>query len=502
MNMSPAVIIWWKEVRSILPVWAGTLLAVWLPTLFDVNPGWTSLHSIQSFAYLIGSLVLAATVYAREFQDRTMIWQLLQPVSRMSVLLRKGSLLLVALMTLGVSYFYVQDPVRVSRNEGHLFVGIFMLLALVSVCFWGLLLRNFLGATVVSLAAPVVLFILFTPVLDPLESQIRLILSETLKPYAPGLLICGLLTLYLAATGFGALFLWRRLQLPGDAVTVSQVDVKTISRFTGDAAYLKRTWWWTLIRKEVALLRFVFWVGGALVAGSGAYVVADRLLDHLIQSAIHAAGPGQMLYNSGPVRWQNYLFALRQVLFPLYLALVPALCGALAFCEETHFGNRAWQLCQPAHRTGQWLIKLGVAAGLSAVFGLALPLVVCLVAAPTDASVLGREVLVRTLTLNVLLFSLSVWCASASRSTVMALVKTFLLVFVMFLANQNGLDQNHGFPSARFDWRLLAWPLSLIALAYTRPNFSRLEVPVLRWVLQIGGMALLTFGFACGVALW
>lgn len=498
MNLSPARIIWWKEIRGILPVWVGVLAAMWLPALLDFNPDWTSLEAIHVFTFLIGSAVLAAVMYAREFQDRTMIWQLLQPVSRMSVLWRKGALLLVVLLTLGSSLFYLHEPHDMGQfKEQILGVGILVLLALVSVCLWGLLLRNILAASVWAMFAPVVLFIICIPLLDQLVDfwQSQLPADAALMRLVPGLVLSGFFGLYTLATGTGALILWRRMQLPGDAATVSQVDVQTISRFTGDAAYRKRAWWWALIRKEVALLRFVFWVGLAFVVGSGTYMIAERLVDRLADgSSNHIDGSMDW--------WHDNLLTWGRVLFSCHLALVPALCGALAFCEETHYGNRAWQLCQPAHRTGQWLIKLGVAVGLSAVFGLVLPLAVYLVAVPADASVLGREIIVQTLTLHLLLFALSAWCASASRSSAMALMKTFLLVFGLFLVNQSGVDGHRLFAGSSFDWRLLAWPLSLIALAYTWPNFRRLEVPASRWVLQLGATAVLMFGFAWGVALW
>jgi hypothetical protein len=493
MNLSPTVIIWWKEIRGILPVWVGVLVAMWLPSLLEFRPLGLGKHSVLFFTYFIGSMLLAAMAYAREFHDRTMMWQLLQPVSRMSLLWRKGALLLVVLVSCGVSYMYLLSFELSFRVGTFVTVGMVIVLSLISVFFWSVLLRSVLAATVVSLIVPVaILYVLIIPLISLLAGDGPRLARPPIPVYV---LTVAIFILYAAATGWAAIKLWRRMQLPGDSATVSQLDVKTTSRFTGDTSYRERAWWWALVRKEVALLRFIFWVGVVFVVGGGAYVIAERLLDHI------AAGSG--VQSTGSLFWwRNNLLASAIVLFSCYLALVPALCGALAFCEETHHGTRAWQLCQPAHRTGQWLIKLGVAAGLSAVFGLVLPLVVYLVAVPASSVNLSQEMLMQTVTLNVLLFSLSVWCASASRSTVMALMKSFLLVFGLFLVSQEVLGHYPLFAYSAFDWRLLAWPLSAIALAFTWPNFGRLEVPALRWVLQIGGMALLTFGFACGVALW
>jgi hypothetical protein len=493
MNMSPAMIIWWKEIRGILPVWVGVLAAMWVPSLLEFRPLGMAKHGMLALAYFIGSMLLAAMVYAREFHDRTMLWQLLQPVSRMSLLWRKGALLLVVLVSCGVSYIYLLSFDLSFRVGTFVTVGMVIVLSLISVFFWSVLLRSVLAATVVSLIVPVALvYLVVMPLFSLLASKWPWLVQRPVPVYV---LTFSMFPLYAAATGWAAIKLWRRMQLPGDSATVSQLDVKTVSRFTGDAIYLKRAWWWALIRKEVALLRFIFWVGMVSIVGGSAYVIAERLLDHVV-----AGSGGQS--TSSLFWWRNNLLASGIGLFSCHLALVPALCGALAFCEETHHGTRAWQLCQPAHRLGQWLIKLGVAAGLNAVFGLALPLVVYLVAVPANSANLSREVLLQTVTLNVLLFSLSVWCASASLSTVMALMKTFLLVFGLFLVSQEVLGHYPLFAYSTFDWRLLAWPVSLIALAFTWPNFGRLEVPALRWVLQIGGMVLLTFGFACGVALW
>jgi hypothetical protein len=493
MNMSPAMIIWWKEIRGILPVWVGVLAAMWLPSLLEFRPLGMAKHGMLALAYFIGSMLLAAMVYAREFHDRTMLWQLLQPVSRMSLLWRKGALLLVVLVSCGVSYIYLLSFDLSFRVEVFVGVGLVIVLSLITVFFWSILLRSVLATAVVSLIVPVaILYVLIIPLISLLVGDGPRLARPPIPAYA---LTLAMFALYAAATGWAAIKLWRQMQLPGDSATVSQLDVETISRFTGDTSFRERAWWWALVRKEAALLRFIFWVGVVFMVGSGAYVIAERLLDHIVAGS-GGQGTGSLFW------WRNNLLASGIVLFSCHLALVPALCGALAFCEETHHGTRAWQLCQPAHRLGQWLIKLGVAAGLSAVFGLVLPLVVYLVAVPANSANLSREVLVQAVTLNVLLFSLSVWCASASRSTVMALMKTFLLVFGLFLVSQEVLGHYPLFAYSAFDWRLMAWPLSAIALAFTWPNFGRLEVPALRWVLQIGGMALLTFGFACGVALW
>jgi hypothetical protein len=46
MNLSPTVIIWWKEIRGILPVWVGVLVAMWLPSLLEFRPLGLGKHSV------------------------------------------------------------------------------------------------------------------------------------------------------------------------------------------------------------------------------------------------------------------------------------------------------------------------------------------------------------------------------------------------------------------------------------------------------------------------
>ncbi|HSH16996.1 MAG TPA: hypothetical protein VLD18_13230, partial [Verrucomicrobiae bacterium] len=271
MNLSPAVIIWWKEIRGILPVWVGVLAAMWLPSLLEFRALGLSKHSVLFFTYFIGSMLLAAMAYAREFHDRTMMWQLLQPVSRMSLLWRKGALLLVVLVSYGVSYLYLLSLDFGFHVQTFFSVALVIVLSLITVFFWSILLRSVLATTVVSLIVPVaILYVLIIPLISLLVGDGPRLARPPIPAYA---LTLAMFALYAAATGWAAIKLWRRMQLPGDSATVSQLDVQTTSRFTGDTSFRERAWWWALICKEAGLLRFIFWVGVVFVAAGGAYVI-------------------------------------------------------------------------------------------------------------------------------------------------------------------------------------------------------------------------------------
>ena len=99
MKTSPTMVIWWKEIRAILPVWIGVLAAMWLPSLLEFRPLGMDQNNWVVLVHIFGLPVLAAIVWAGEFQDRTMIWQLVQPVRRLTVLGRKVLLLATVLGT-------------------------------------------------------------------------------------------------------------------------------------------------------------------------------------------------------------------------------------------------------------------------------------------------------------------------------------------------------------------------------------------------------------------
>ena len=282
-------------------------------------------------------------------------------------------------------------------------------------------------------------------------------------------------------------------ELRGDAVAISGIDVRLFSRLTADTAFKLRSASAVLFRKELGLLRFVFWITALYLVSTGLYLFSSLVLNSMVEDALRGLqGFSIATTHPGLYRLREVWDPLGAMAFVFHFALVPALCGGLAFGEETYFGTRAWQLCQSVSLTRQWLVKLGTAAGLSVLAGLLVPAAVLLLGSfvPGTENIrprLDADGLNQALCIHVLVFATTAWCASWSRTTVSAVANGLLLLVGLLMLNSRAAEFS---PNLGLDWRVTAWPVAIFALALTFPNFKMIELPTRRWVAQLLVLAL------------
>lgn len=487
MNRSPHFIIWWKEFRAVLPLWGVAVAALLLPSLsglrlFGMNPGdW------RMTTFVIGSVAVAAWLFTREFQDRTLIWQLVLPQSRMTSLLRKVGV--AAALQLLLTWLYLVVGVGDWPGSHGLmeFCLAVTIVAPASACFWASLRSSVPGALVLGLATPYLFAFSCYAGIEALAERTRgelfmaLGVTETRNQ-----VIAALFGVYAIGCAVGVAVFWRRLQLKGDAVHVSTIETTLSSRWLSARAYIRRPAWLALVRKELGLQRFCFWLAALLVIAAACVTIGDLSLQHLINVA-KQDGQNTLRLDW----WQSVLRGFGSAMFGVFATLIPVLTGALAFAEEEHLGNRAWQLCQPVKAGWQWFVKLGVAAGLTLGLGVVLPVSIAWAYPPFrigEAIIPGVEpgVPSQLLITHFLLFSLSAWCATWSRNTVTAIMKAFLglLLFVALQQWMYGLLFVGRTVQSLPDWRLAALAVVVAALAMTLPNHRRLGMGVRHWLGQ------------------
>ena len=477
-----------------LPVWAACLLALWACSASSVFGNDRS--AWQMVVFVAGSALVCTLIYTREFQDRTMIWQYLQPVSRLTVLGRKFAVAVALQALFGAFFLFVTSADWRTPSIPIGFAGIVSLLAVTSCCFWGVWIRNPLSTVVVSSVVALLVSMV-------VGMQVELVADKIWRgstgysPVREAFVLrwsLAAMAFYGVVNGGVAVVLWRRLQLTGEANVVSNLDVGVTSRFIGDRAFRKLPGWIALIRKEVGLVRYMFWITAIFLIAAVLFAVLDSVVEHMIALARSELSSGEYLrLDRGILWWQAGLRGVATALFVIQLALVPTLCGALAFTEEAHLGNRAWQLCQPVGWLRQCLIKFSTGLGISVAGGLVIPSIAVLVYSSLGA---GRWIkpeldpgdFSQAITFHLVLFGAAAWCATWSRTSVTTVVKAFLVV-ISFLALTAYLATFIR-TAPLTDWRIAAWTLTVLAIISTFFNFRLVDVSTRRWLGQ-GTLAVL-----------
>ncbi len=491
MTKSPAAIIWWKEVRSVLPVWGVAMVTLLVPAVvprpvLDVNP-----DTWAMIAFASGSLAVSIVLFTREFSDRTLIWQMALPQSRMTPFWRKGSTAVILQLPLAVLFLVLNSSER-GLPGGPLAFSLFAsVVAITSASFWSLVLKHSTSSVVVALGAPLFVVLGVFSLLEWLFAQPGGQWMQKLdQPTLGYWLLSGLWLASAIASGLGAIFVWRRIQLKGDAVAISGIEVSVMSRLFQARTFARRPIWLALLRKELGLLRYVYWLAALFVAAAVAFIIADLALEKQITAALsEASRPASLLW------WQGVIRGFASGIFVLMLGLTPLMCGAMAFAEERQFGNHAWQLCQPVTATQQWLIKLGTAGAVSLAFGLLLPAAVALAfeslrtgeLISTDFASGARS---QAVAAHVMLFGLSAWAASWSQNTITAIMKTFLALIAFMLLHTQLM--NHFGPVPYYSpfavppttWPVTGLVLAVGALMATVPNHRSLTVAPRHWLTQ------------------
>jgi hypothetical protein len=365
-----------------------------------------------------------------------------------------------------------------------------------------MLLRKVLDTAVCSFVAPLLLILVFYPILGPLIQVLAAGGEAVSQDEAAALVVGGFLSSYAAAAGIVSLFLWQRMQLTGGGRTMAVIDVRWTSRLSNDREFRLRPWWLALIRKELGVVRFSFWIAAFFGVVMVLILIADVSLGALARAAAEEfRAPGESPMRPGLHALRSWLHLLAGCTFVFYIAMLPTVCGAMAFAEENHLGSRPWQLSQPIELNRQWLIKLATALATSACLGLVVPLMFLLVVELLGAGGLmvtdwQAGVVTQAITVHFFLFGLAACTASWSRTTVVAILNTLaFLIGLMLLTRILSYRFHYYIP---LDWPLLAWPVAVMALLFTLPNFKQLEGSRGSRILQCGLLVALATVVAMG----
>lgn len=402
-----------KELRQQLP---GTLLALLAPGVFAWHEqGETRPWAVGSYG--LGCLLLGANAFGSEFEQRTFAGLLAQPIPRARIYLEKlgvaGALILLATVNLGLA---LVPAVGFQFDGGDILeVAVVALFALGSGPLFSLLSRSTLAGVVFTATAPVVVFLA-----SMLAAQIvhRVSGSEETMPqeWVDRLLLYGA-PVYLLATTVLSWMTFSRLQIrSGGGRTDHSLHPLSLPV---DGLFRRllpaRNSLTALLRKELRL-HVVPW----LVAG---IMVGLTLLGWLLRAW---AEPGSTLADGlNDVPTLTIFAALLGT-----LALVVA--GAASVAEERELGTFEWQLTQPATLRRQWLVKLAVATAVALVFGALLP--AGLIWLSFDGAALHKAfgelpplVFTAYAVFFSLLFVVSVYASSISRSTMKATAATVFI---------------------------------------------------------------------------
>ena len=297
--------------------------------------------------FVVGIALAAALPFGSEFQQRTMVLLISQPISRGRIWFEKWVILAVAIGIIG-AISVLLTPDAVARQEGvRYFAALYVAAVVCSASYWTLVARSTVGGAVFSMSVPFMLVLGITFVVD-----------ATLAPTAAADGQGRRLTFGWVAVLYSLTMLWlgwRRfanLQVthasgesagPGGGLGAS----RTLAWLRADPARSLRN----LLVNEVHLHRPTFLVAAVL---SGAWLAV------LGTSAMQ------------PARGQFFEVALNVVAM-CHVVLVFLMAGCVSGGEEASLGVRTWQLTLPVSARRLWLVKLGAAALVAGVLGYALP---------------------------------------------------------------------------------------------------------------------------------
>ncbi|MEN9674903.1 MAG: hypothetical protein RIS76_799 [Verrucomicrobiota bacterium] len=349
-----------KELRVQLP---GCLVAVGFPgLLFLARLMGAMPEGFFEFyigAFSLGCLVMGATAFGSEFEQRTMAALLSQPGSRASIFLRKMGLLVVLLLLawlnlaldLGCMPGWLWDSATVWR------LGILALVVCCTSPLFTLITRSTLAGAIFTAAVPA-LIVGIGSLAGAIITRLRGVAPP--EEWATGCLWVGT-PVYM---GLCAWLGWRqfaRLQVQdaGGGTGGGHVGFHPLSVPTDRliASILPFGWLGQLVRKELRL-HVVPWLVSGVLVGLWALLVATRIL----------------------VTDEETVRALATVEVPAILAalmgvLILLVSGSACVAEERQLGTLDWQLTQPLTVARQWRVKVAVALGMALICGVALPVV-------------------------------------------------------------------------------------------------------------------------------
>ena len=396
-----------KETRDLLPMFAGTLPLIVVPSLIWPAAG------IGFVALGVACVVMAGSSFGNEFQHRTLLLLLSQPIAR-SVLWRDKMRVLGAGMLGSLAALLVclavccpgQDPVQ--DHGGWVALVLIPLCAFCGTPYWTLLLRHGIGGMVFSVAIPTWILL----VTGFVAGQF----SETnAAAQAVGQQIASLLLLiYCAFVYWLGYAKFKRLEAvdgPSRELSLSAGLEAVFVRPLTKASSRFRSPFATLLRKELRLQQTSFLLAGLffLVAVAGACVVKYRR-----ELAEAIVGFDCMIY----------------------VVILPLIAGAVSVAEERGWGMAEWHLTLPPSALKQWSAIMLAALSTSLALGLLLPTALWLAVVPlfnhpgAGDSLPPASEIPGWIFLQLLVTSAAVYAASFSKSTLRAILAAFAIIAV------------------------------------------------------------------------
>lgn len=399
-----------KELRTLMP---GCLIATLMPALITLHDE-RGAAEWATWTYGFGCLLMGASAFGSEFEQRTMAGLLGQPVSRNVLFFEKlGVLLALLLFTTGNLLLSLVPSPGLQFDQGDAFEV--MLVAVFAFCsgpLFSLLSRSTLAGLIFTITVPPVLYLGTTLIIHPV---IRFLpLGAPSEDWLAWLLAFGT-PVYLLAT---LLLGWRafhRLEVrDGGAGGRASTGLHPLSlpvdsllgHLLPAAGGTAR-----LVRKELRL-HVVPWLVAGLMIGLWVLWLTLRQF----------------------ARDEDFLSTLKQVsAISLFASLLGALivlgAGAACVAEERELGTLEWQLTQPASLPRQWLVKLAVTTVLGLTLGVLLP--VMLVFTGFARAQLASEFAdthwlawIAYAAVLVVAFAASIYASSFSRNTMKATAAT------------------------------------------------------------------------------
>ena len=418
-----------KEAHALLPLWLGCLAAL---VCLGALVGGGGAHALGMFIYGGASVTLGALSIGHEYTHGTLAQLLSQPASRARLFLVKQAVLTVMLLILAAAAWgTVVYPTRVTATIVVLGVlcGLFIAPWLTMMC------RNPLAGAVFPI-----------PIAGWTWLLVDMFAMEPLK-----------ITVFSRAMmGFcavAAVLGWRKfMRLEARDGRGPHVHMQWSSPAAVAAPARRRHPVWWLVRKELglqqmALVVFVIYLLSSVGVGGH---LPDRVGD------------------------------THGILTPLYSGLLALLIGSLASAEERQFGTLESQLLLPVASSTQWVVKVGVALGLSLLFAVGLPALI--IAWRGGAIRINEWYACAILTLTVTSVYMSSLCNTGIRALLLSVLAT---PFVMVV----GAHSIVGRPHLTVPQAVLIGGLLILALWFGLENHRSAEHGVWRIARQAFVMA-------------
>lgn len=387
-----------KETRDLLPMFAGTLPLIVVPTLIWPPAGF------GYFAMGVACVVMAGSSFGNEFQHRTLSLLLSQPIAR-SVIWREKMLVLgtgmaTSLIALLIS-LVVSGPA--SGRVEWLPLALIPLCAFCGAPFWTLSLRQSIAGMVSAVGAPCGIVAVYALVVMQLGGN---------EPAALAPAVLSLLFIYCAVVYWLGYAKFKQLEavdspsrdlsLPAGLEAFFVAPLTRISsRFRGPFA--------ALLKKEFRLQQISFLLAGLFV---------------LIAVAGFCLVKRHPEVSSGIVGGDMFIYVL----------ILPLIAGALSVAEERGWGMAEWHLTLPPSALKQWSAKMLAVLSTSLVLGLLLPAAMVLAGAALlgqlgDRTSLPPAFVILSWVLGQsLVTSVAVYAASFTKNTLQAILAAFVIL--------------------------------------------------------------------------